>query len=89
MYSSCKKIYNERNALDTHPVIVQMRHLGRLIDHWYYRSDQWVDQPYFKPSEFLQPYVGPVELANPGLYGKGTYIVDKELTDLIVGGHQS
>ena len=78
-----KKTYLQRRGKDTHPMIVQMIHLGKPIPHWYYRSDQWIDQPYYKPSEFLQPYVGPIEFANPGSYGKGTYVPDKEITDFI------
>lgn len=72
---------------DTNPLIVQMIHLGQLIDHWYYRSDQWVDQPYFKPSEFLQPFVGPADQANPGQYGDGSFEVDDEMTEIFRRNH--
>ena len=67
---------------DTNPRIVQMKLRGQLIPHWYYRSKEWVDQPYYKPSEFLQPYVGPADQANPVLYGAGTFEVDDEMTNM-------
>jgi hypothetical protein len=72
----------ERWGMDTHPCIVQMRLRGELVPHWYYRSDQWVAQPYFLPQHFLQPYVGPSEGALPSLYGRGTYIIDSEATEI-------
>lgn len=68
------------NLGDTDPMIVQMIHLGELIPHWYYRSVQWIDQPYFFPFSFLQPYVGPTNLAISSLYGPDTYIISHEDT---------
>lgn len=78
-----EKTYNKRKKIDTNPVIVQMIYCGKLIDHWYYRSDQWIDQPYFKESIFLQPYVGPVSETNQGIYKNGKYFIDKELTEIV------
>ena len=82
-----KKTFAERLNGDTNPQIVQMKLRGQPIPHWYYRSDQWVDQPYFKPSEFLQPFVGPTEQANPGLFGDDTYEIDHEMTDVFRRKH--
>lgn len=81
-----RRTFAERSETDTNPVIVQMVLQGRPIPHWYYRSDEWVDQPYYKPSEFVQPYVGPVNEAMAFLYGEGTYVVDEEMTSLCRSG---
>ena len=82
-----RSIMERQENGDTNPLIVQMIHMGRLIDHWYYRSDQWVDQPYFKPSEFLQPHVGPADQAIPGLYGDETFQIDEEMTAMMTRKH--
>ena len=79
---AAQRTFIKRQKVDTNPTIVQMIHQHRLVPHWYYRSEQFIDQPYFIPGQFLQPYRGPAFLANPGLYGPGTYIIDKELTKL-------
>ena len=55
---------------------------GKLVPHWYYRSNEWIDQPYFNPSVFLQPYIGPPEKALSILYGRNTFRVDEEATYL-------
>ena len=81
--SHAENTFRVRLAIgDTNPQIVQMKLRGQLIPHWYYRSKQWVDQPYFIPLIFLQPYVGPAGQANPGQYGEGTFEVDEEITNL-------
>ena len=73
------RIYNERSEIDTNPKIVRMIFRGNPINHWYYRSDQWIDQPYFFGSVFIQPCIGPPEQACPVLYGEGTYETDEEI----------
>ena len=76
-----ERTYLARAVNDTNPSIVQMKLRGReLLDHWYYRSDQWVDQPYLATSIFLQPYVGSASRAMRTLYGDGTYLIDEEAT---------
>ena len=65
---------------DTNPQIVQMKSGGYSISHWYYRSDQWIEQPYLKISAFIQPYVGPSNQAQKSLYGEGSFVIDKEMT---------
>lgn len=70
----------ERWGKDTDPSIVQMILRKQLVPHWYYRSNEWIAQPYYLPKYFLQPYVGPSKDAPPHLYGEGTYILDKEAT---------
>jgi hypothetical protein len=75
------KTFNERHQQDTNPRIVQMIHHGTPLDHWYYRSDQWIDQPYLMEGLFIQPHVGPANMANRTLYRKeGTYREDEEAT---------
>jgi len=79
--------YLARKTIDTNPVLVQMILRGEeLIDHWYYRSEEYIDQPFYHPSLFLQPYRGPAYLAIPILYGPGTYLVDQELIELTEKG---
>jgi len=78
-----ERVFKERRENgDTNPQIVQMVSGGVPIPHWYYRSDQWIEQPYFKPSEFIQPHVGPADQAMPFRYGEEDFIVDEEMTDL-------
>ncbi len=74
----------DRWKTDTNPCIVQMILYRELVPHWYYRSDQWVAQPYFIPQYFLQPYVGPSENAPANMYGKGTYVIDKDATNFAI-----
>jgi len=78
-----KNVYRQRKDIDTNPMIVQMINMDRPIPHWYYRSDQWIDQPYYQPSTYLQPYVGPTDQAEPYLFGEGTYQLDKDLMDFM------
>ena len=80
--TAAQRVFFTRMKTDTHPVLVQMIHLGELVPHWYYRSDEWIDQPYYSPAMFLQPYRGPANLANPGLYGPGKFIIDEKYTIL-------
>ena len=75
----------ERRSQDTKPVIVRMVLRGDLIDHWYYMSEQWIDQPYFIPHINLQPYVGPAREAPVEFYGIGTYLVEDRTNQLIAG----
>ncbi len=79
---AAQRAYLKRRNQDTNPQIVQMVLCGEVIPHWYYRSDEWIDQPYFIPQNFVQPYRGPVVSAYPWLYGEKTYVVDNELIRL-------
>lgn len=74
------KTFRNRFKTDTNPSIVRMVVGGKPINHWYYRSDQWIDQPYFSvdPSLPLQSYVGPTNMAPRFSYKEGTYIIDNE-----------
>lgn len=83
---AAQKVFLARYETDTNPTIVQMILRGELVDHWYYRSEEFIDQPYFLPAHFLQPYRGPANVANPGLYGPETYVVDGILMDLTKKG---
>lgn len=65
---------------DTNPQIVQMILMGKPTKHFYYRSDQWIEQPLYKPSAFIPCYVGPADQANPCFYGEGTYQIHESLT---------
>ena len=77
------RTFKERREADTNPQIVQMVHDGDVLGHWYYRSDEWIDQPYFIKSRLIQLYTGPAELAMPLLYGEGTYVPDEGLMKFI------
>ena len=77
------KTFKERRGADTNPQVVQMVHNGDVLDHWYYRSEEWIDQPYFIRDRLIQPYTGPAELAMPLLYGEGTYVPDEALMKFI------
>jgi len=63
---------------DTNRQIVEMLVNGRFFGHYYYRSDQWIDQPYRIRFGILsiEPYVGPPENAPAESFGNGTYKVD-------------
>ena len=77
-----ERTFLNRAPADTNPAIVRMVLRGVLIDHWYYRSCEWIEQPYFAAGILLQPYVGSAKLARPkSLYGAGTYITDIEATE--------
>lgn len=76
---AAQRTYIQRKGKDTNPQIVQMRVRGVLIEHWYYRSDDWIDQPFAAPLQHLQPYRGEAQYAFPGIYGEGTYEVDQNL----------
>jgi hypothetical protein len=82
-----EKTFKIRSKIDTNPVIVQMVLRGKPIDHWYYRSDQWIDQPYFALGNGLQPYIGPANRAQRFMYGEGKFIVDKEATEDAIEGY--
>lgn len=62
------KTYLARASEDTNPQIVKMVLRGKPVDHWYYRSDEWIDQPYFALPILLQAYVGPANRAMRALY---------------------
>lgn len=76
-----ERTFFARAVTDTNPTIVQMKLRGSLLDHWYYRSKEWIDQPYFAAAIFLQPYVGPTTRAMRTLYGEETFIVDEQATE--------
>jgi hypothetical protein len=78
-----RKTFLTRFSQDTDPTIVQMILYGTEISHWYYRSKEWIDQPYFIPQQILPPYCGPADIADPNLYGEGTFIVDDMSTRFI------
>ena len=72
------RTFLQREQTDTNPLIVRMVINGEPIDHWYYRADDYVDQPYFIASKWIQPLIGnPVE-GFPLHYGEGTYEVDRD-----------
>ncbi len=76
-----ERTFKLRWKTDTNPVIAQMILRGEQIPHWYYRSDQWIDQPYFAISNGMQPYVGPADKAPKFMYGAGTFVIDEESTE--------
>ena len=76
-----EKTFKLRSKQDTNPAIVKMVLLGELINHWYYRSDHWIDQPYFAVNLGLEPYVGPTNKAPKFFYGEGKFIIDQEVAE--------
>lgn len=72
---AAERTFFRRKGQDTNPQIVQMILRGIPVDHFYYRSEELIDQPYYLPSEFVPPYRGPAEDADPFMYGEGTYTV--------------
>jgi len=48
-------VFNSRRGIDTNPMIVQMIHHDKPVNHHYYRSDQWIDQPYKKSPDYAPP----------------------------------
>ncbi len=82
-----EKTFRNRWGQDTNPRIVQMVHQGQPIDHWYYRSDQWISQPYAWPAIFLQPYVGSTTEIGAIKYGERSYIYgdnEKLSTEILI-----
>lgn len=80
-----ENVFIERFKKDTGQTIVQTILDGVSIPHWYYRSEQWLDQPYLIcTTSVIQPYRGPVNLAYPWLYGPGTFRVDEIETQLAI-----
>jgi hypothetical protein len=61
-----EKVFRRRAGLDTNPQIVQMVGLTGPINHWYYKSEEWIDQPFPILAHLIQPYVGPAgDCINP------------------------
>ncbi len=56
-----------------------MLNQGLPIDHWYYRSDDWIDQPYQHPGR-LFAFVGPTSGDVPTQLGPETFRIDREST---------
>lgn len=79
------KTFSSRKEQDTNQQIVQMILCGEPIPHWYYRSDQWIDQPYFI-SPLVQPYVGPTDGMVPPAYWEGRYNVEENFTEVLSQG---
>lgn len=79
--TAAQRTMKDRWGKDTHPSIVQMVIDNKRIPHWYYRSDQWISQPYDISSYHLLPYIGSVEKAPAEMYGVGTYAIDDRATN--------
>lgn len=75
--------YSERIEIDTNQAIVQMidPFSDELIDHWYYRSDQFIFQPYNLPFLNINSYIGSPNKAPLETYGNGTFMLDLEITN--------
>jgi len=76
------RTYAKRADQDTNPVIARMLVDGKPVDHWYYRSDEWIDQPYDLTMVFGFPaYVGPADNRQiQYIYNKRTFVVETEHT---------
>lgn len=86
-YSEAEDTFRRRWNLDTNPRIVQMVHQGIPIDHWYYRSNEWISQPYAWPEMFIQPYVGSTTDIGAIKYSERSYLYGDEerlLTEMLI-----
>jgi len=84
---SCIKVATETflaRSTDQNRRIVQMILYGNLIPHWYYRSDQWIYQPFLNISKGIIHYVGDPKNADSNLYGEGTYQLDEYNTSYLL-----
>jgi hypothetical protein len=81
--TTAMRIYSKRKDIDTNSRIVRMVIDGKLVDHWYFRSDQWIEQPFYSPKKCLLPYRGAAADADPSLYGEGTYQTDEKMNQVI------
>ena len=83
------EIFYERINLDTNLTIVKMLSPrdGSFLNHWYFRSDQFIGNP-FKWTDIdgkdIPPYVGDAKKASIVYYGKGLFEVDEELTQRLL-----
>ena len=78
--------FNARRSQDTDQMIVQMIVRGNKVPHWYYRSNEWVEQPYALREQFVDPFIGsPLDkddqLAEI-MYSIKDYDVAEDITDL-------
>jgi hypothetical protein len=75
----------ERRERDTNPKIVKMLVNGKPISHWYYRSEEWIDQPYYMGRFLVQPYVGPANgLGALVLYQEDMFVEDESMMEIAV-----
>jgi len=77
------KTFAARNRIDTQAQIVQMivRNIART--HWYYKSAEWIEQPYLIKDLLVAPFTGPVQECHLYmLYGQGTYRPSEAATRL-------
>ncbi|PIN79524.1 hypothetical protein COV16_03755 [Candidatus Woesearchaeota archaeon CG10_big_fil_rev_8_21_14_0_10_34_8] len=76
------RTYAKRADQDTNPVIARMLVDGKPVDHWYYRSDEWIDQPYELSMIGFPAYVGPADNRKiKFIYGEGNFIVETKYTE--------
>jgi hypothetical protein len=74
--------YKQRHETDKNPVIVQMVIDDFvIIPHWYYRSDDWIEQQFLYPWDSIFPYVGPVSLADKRCYN--SFKIYEELMSIL------
>lgn len=73
-------VFAKRAGKDSNPMIARVVRGGERIGHWYYRSDEWIYQPFFAMS-LVMPYEGPARLAKIAQYGEGRYERDEEATE--------
>ena len=82
--------FDARRSHDTNQMIVQMIVRGNKIQHWYYRSNEWVEQPYALREQFVDPFIGPVPARDDQLaeimYSIQKYEIAKDITYLIRAG---
>lgn len=84
---SCVKhayITFQRRTQDKNRKIVQMVSRGTAMSHYYFRSDQWIEQPYAFPDQHIDAYCGPPigDIRADALYSIEDYLECKAVTDL-------
>ncbi len=79
-----ERVFKERYKTDTNPVVVQMIQDGIPIDHWYYRSNQWIAQVHLNLFQHIIPFIGPANEAPSSLFGDDKYVVDQQVMDRLL-----
>lgn len=72
--------YIARKDIDTNPLICHMfyQNCTETFPHWYYRSDQYINQPEDFSFFGITPFVGHPSKAPEEVYGKNKFQVDQK-----------
>ncbi len=64
----------------TDPSIAEITIPGKPTPLYYYRSNEWISQPFDIPSLGITSYSGPIDSAPPEMYGPGTFTINYSIT---------